>query len=51
MAVGRRLREVRVSRGLSLSELARQAGIGKGSLSEIETGRRNPTLETLYALT
>ncbi|GAA2057085.1 helix-turn-helix domain-containing protein [Williamsia deligens] len=48
--VGRRVRELRVDRGLSLSELARRAGIGKGSLSEIEAGRRNPTIETLYAL-
>lgn len=49
-AVGRRVRALRVERGLSLSELARRAGIGKGSLSEIEAGRRNPTIETLYAL-
>jgi transcriptional regulator with XRE-family HTH domain len=48
--VGRRLRELRVERGLSLSELARRAGVGKGSLSEIESGGRNPTIETLYAL-
>ncbi|MFE9428150.1 helix-turn-helix domain-containing protein [Kitasatospora sp. NPDC006697] len=49
--VGARLRELRAARGLSLSELARRAGIGKGTLSELEAGRRNPTLETLYALT
>ncbi|MFT3663272.1 MAG: XRE family transcriptional regulator [Gordonia sp. (in: high G+C Gram-positive bacteria)] len=49
-AVGRRVREIRVERGLSLSELARRAGVGKGSLSEIEAGGRNPTVETLYAL-
>lgn len=49
-AVGRRLRELRSERGLSLSALARAAGIGKGSLSELEAGLRNPTLETLYAL-
>lgn len=48
--VGRRLRELRTERGLSLSELARRAGVGKGSLSEIEAGGRNPTVETLYAL-
>ena len=48
--MGRRVRALRVERGLSLSELARRAGIGKGSLSEIEAGRRNPTIETLYAL-
>lgn len=49
--VGLRLRELRGARGMSLSELARRAGIGKGTLSELESGRRNPTLETLYALT
>jgi transcriptional regulator with XRE-family HTH domain len=35
---------------MSLSALAAAAGIGKGSLSELETGRRNPTLATLYAV-
>ncbi|GAA3929407.1 XRE family transcriptional regulator [Actinomadura viridis] len=49
--VGRRLRELRAERGWSLSELARRSAIGKGTLSELEGGRRNPTLETLYALT
>lgn len=48
--LGARLRELRVERGMSLSELARQAGVGKGSLSEIESGRRNPTVETLYSI-
>lgn len=49
-ALGHRLRELRHERGLSLSGLAAAAGIGKGSLSEIEAGQRNPTLATLYAL-
>lgn len=49
-AVGARIRALRVERGLSLSALAAAAGIGKGSLSELETGRRNPTLDTLYAV-
>lgn len=48
--VGQRIRDLRVERGLSLSSLAAAAGIGKGSLSELETGSRNPTLSTLYAL-
>ncbi len=48
--VGARIRALREARGLSLSGLAAQAGIGKGSLSELETGRRNPTLDTLYAV-
>ncbi|MFI6033316.1 helix-turn-helix domain-containing protein [Streptomyces sp. NPDC051315] len=50
-SVGLRLRELREARGMSLSELARRSKIGKGTLSELESGRRNPTLETLYALT
>jgi transcriptional regulator with XRE-family HTH domain len=49
-AVGARVRSLRVERGLSLSLLAARAGIGKGSLSELEAGRRNPTLDTLYAV-
>jgi transcriptional regulator with XRE-family HTH domain len=49
--VGRRLRRLREERGLSLSALARDSGTGKATLSELESGRRNPTLETLYALT
>ncbi|WP_062204942.1 helix-turn-helix domain-containing protein [Demequina salsinemoris] len=48
--VGERLREVRAARGLSLGALAAAAGIGKGSLSEIERGSRNPNLSTLYSL-
>lgn len=44
------MRAVRLSRGLTLSALADAADIGKGSLSELENGVRNPTLATLYAL-
>ncbi|MHA6763192.1 helix-turn-helix domain-containing protein [Streptacidiphilus sp. PAMC 29251] len=47
---GRRIRRLRGERGLSLSELARRAGIGKATLSGLETGSRNPTAETLYAI-
>ncbi|MFC8717702.1 helix-turn-helix domain-containing protein [Kitasatospora sp. NPDC057198] len=49
--IGLRLRELRTARGLSLSELARHSGVGKATLSGLESGSRNPTLETLYALT
>ncbi|TNY37141.1 helix-turn-helix domain-containing protein [Thermomonospora catenispora] len=49
--MGRRLRALREERGISLSELARRAGIGKATLSGLETGVRNPTLETLWAVT
>ncbi|MGC4935031.1 helix-turn-helix domain-containing protein [Gordonia sp. DT30] len=49
-AVGARISEIRARRGISLSGLARAAGVGKGSLSELESGQRNPTLDTLYAI-
>jgi len=49
-AVGARIREAREGRGISLSALAREAGVGKATLSQLEAGERNPTIETLYAL-
>ncbi len=48
--VGARVRAARHDRQLSLAALAATAGVGKGSLSEIENGVRNPTLGTLYAI-
>jgi len=50
-AVGARLRALRKAQGISAAELARRARVGKATLSELEAGQRNPTLETLYALT
>ncbi|GAB2834834.1 XRE family transcriptional regulator [Actinocorallia aurea] len=48
--IGRRIRALRGVRGLSLSELAQRAGVGKATLSALEAGTRNPTIETLYAI-
>ena len=48
--VGERVRAERQARGLSVGALAAAAHVGKGSLSEIENGARNPTMSTLYAL-
>jgi len=48
--IGKRLKQARSARGLTVGALAAAAGIGKGSLSEIENGTRNPTLSTLYVL-
>jgi transcriptional regulator with XRE-family HTH domain len=44
------LRRLRIARHLSLSELARGTGMGKATLSGIENGRANPTIETLATL-
>jgi transcriptional regulator with XRE-family HTH domain len=49
--IGERVRRLREERGISLSGLARDAGVGKATLSGIEDGSRgNPTVETLYAV-
>lgn len=40
----------RARTGLSLAEVARRAGIAKSTLSQLEAGNGNPSLETLWAL-
>lgn len=49
--MGSKLRRLRAERGMSLSELSRRSGIGKGTISELENDRRGARLDTLFALT
>ena len=44
------LRRERARLGVSLGELARRAGVAKSTLSQLEAGSGNPSLETLWAL-
>jgi transcriptional regulator with XRE-family HTH domain len=44
------LRRERARAGMSLTELAKRAGIAKSTLSQLESGAGNPSLETLWAL-
>jgi len=44
------LRRERDRAGLSLTELARRASIAKSTLSQLESGTGNPSVETLWAL-
>ncbi|GLZ43039.1 helix-turn-helix domain-containing protein [Actinokineospora sp. NBRC 105648] len=48
--IARSLRRERDRVGLSLSELAKRAGIAKSTLSQLESGSGNPSVETLWAL-
>ncbi len=48
--VGDNLKRLRAERALSLSDLARASHVAKATLSALEGGRGNPTLETLSAL-
>ncbi|GAA0607325.1 helix-turn-helix domain-containing protein [Kribbella sandramycini] len=44
------LRRHRARAGLSLSEAAKRAGVAKSTLSQLESGTGNPSVETLWAL-
>lgn len=44
------LRRERERQGLSLSETAKRAGIGKSTLSQLESAGGNPSVETLWAI-
>ncbi|GAA3041767.1 helix-turn-helix domain-containing protein [Actinokineospora globicatena] len=48
--IARSLRRERDRVGLSLSELAKRAGVAKSTLSQLESGSGNPSVETLWAL-
>jgi transcriptional regulator with XRE-family HTH domain len=48
--IGRRLRDLRGSRGLSLRQLARDIGASPSLLSQIENGKVTPSVDTLYLL-
>ena len=48
--VGPRLKQIRVRRGLTLTELAAATGISKSTLSRLETGQRKPSLELLLPI-
>lgn len=48
--MGDRLRRARTSRGLSLRAVARRLGVSASLISQVETGRANPSVNTLYAL-
>lgn len=44
------LRREREAAGISVSELARRAGVSKATVSQLESGAGNPSVETLWAI-
>jgi transcriptional regulator with XRE-family HTH domain len=44
------LRHEREVAGISVSELARRAGVSKATVSQLESGSGNPSVETLWAI-
>lgn len=49
-ALGERVRERRVDRGVTQEDLAHAAGVHRTYMTHVETGRVNPSLETMARL-
>lgn len=47
---GENVRRIRKEAGVSQEQLAFDAGVAKSYMSEVETGRRNPTIEMIGRL-
>ena len=49
-AFGKRVRQLRIAKGLSQEELAFRAGVHRTYLGGIERGERNPSLKNIAAM-
>lgn len=50
MRMGLQLKIARVEKEWNLSELSRRSGVAKSTISEIESGKKNPTAATINKL-
>lgn len=50
MEIGERIRNIRKSKGLSIYKLSQDTGISQNHISDLELGRRKPSVETLKRL-
>jgi len=48
--LGRKIRDLRLRRGLTVQKLAASSGLSKGFISQVENGRTSPSLATLRDL-
>ncbi len=48
--IGPRLREARLKRGMSLRSVAQELGVSASLISQVETGKTQPSVSTLWAL-
>ncbi|QEV98798.1 cupin domain-containing protein [Microbacterium caowuchunii] len=48
--IGSRLRSAREARGISLRKVAQEVGVSASMLSQVETGKSQPSVATLYSL-
>lgn len=47
---GKNLKKIRTAKGLSQGDIAKELGVSRGYLSNIEHGKMNPTLSTIVKL-
>lgn len=50
MEIGERLRHVRKSKNMSIYRISMETGISQSHISDLELGRRKPSVETLSRL-
>ena len=50
LLVGRNVLRLRLQAGLTQEQLSVKSGFGQNYISDLERGRRNPTIVTLYEL-
>jgi transcriptional regulator with XRE-family HTH domain len=48
--IGERLRQERQRRGMTVREIARRVGVSPSLISQIETGKTEPSINTLFAM-
>ena len=48
--IGDNVRRIRGLRGVSLTRLSQEANVARGTLHQLEAGRGNPRMDTLYAI-
>lgn len=48
--VGQNVRRLRLQKGMTQEQLAEASGFSQNYISDLERGRRNPTVVTLYEL-
>lgn len=48
--LGRNLKRIRTEKNMSQGDVARALGVDRGYISNIENGKRNPTLATITKL-
>ena len=48
--VGRNVRKIRLEQGMTQEQLAEKSGFDQRYISQLEGGRRNPTVVTLFEI-